>query len=412
MKYLKKKGFTTLLFSAILMVTITSCDLDDDNNVNPNNNEDPLYGFLAAVNDPDGRVNFLHTTTELGPDNSFDRETALELPGYSRFWAREQSKEFLIGQSEDMTITKWRINDDGEFEKGEIVSLQGEGVTWIGQRGAFVSDTEFYYIDNTQGQIIVINTEEMVIDRIIQLPPQLGEEYEGLYSVGLNGAYPVANGKLYITVTWSDYESITKDATGVAIVDLNSDQVTYAEDDRLAGGLLPVLTENGDLYISSGWITNYGQQLRKDGVKGGMLRIKAGETDFDPDFFIKFDKVGQDIVPSPVNNKAYIRVLDEGIMPWSGDKVAGDYFDNHWQVALIDLPTGDIEIVDEIPHLIWFGTMDMDGTKYIEQQVEIAGSDGDRVVQIKEASGNGKSFPSKIFECSSCAFIQEIARLR
>jgi len=412
MKNLKKAGMFSLLFIAIAMLSITSCNNDDD--VNPVDNGDgPLYGFLAAVNDPEGRVNFLHTTTELGPDNNFDRETALELPGYSRFWAREQSKEFLIGQSEDLTITKWRINDEGEFEKGEVVSLQGEGTTSILQRGAFVSDTEFYYIDFTQGQIIVINTDEMVIDRIIQLPPQLGPEYEGLFSVSINGDLPLANDKLYIPVGWTDYESTTKQATGVAIVDLNTDQVSYAEDDRLAGGgATAVLAENGDLYLSSSWITNYGQQLRENDIKGGMLRIKAGDTDFDPDFFIEFEKVGQDIVPSPVNNKAYIRVLDEQIMPWSGDKEAGDYFDNHWQVALIDLPTGDIELVDEIPHLVWFSTMDMDGKKYIEQQVQIEGSDGDRVVQIKEASGNGQSFPSKIFECSSCAFIQEIARLR
>jgi len=75
MNNLKKAGMFSLLFIAIAMLSITSCKKDDD--VNPVDNGDgPLYGFLAAVEDPDGRVNYLHTTSEIGPDVKFEASTA------------------------------------------------------------------------------------------------------------------------------------------------------------------------------------------------------------------------------------------------------------------------------------------------------------------------------------------------
>ena len=410
MMYIKN---TKYLFSmlTIALLTFTSCNQDDDEVAQIGNNEDALFGFLTAVEDPDGRVNFLHTTTELGPDVKFDPSVSLELPGYSRFWAQEKTGKFYIGQSEDLTVTKWHITEDTGFEKGQTVSFQGEGTQQISQTMAIVSETKAYYIDFSQGQLIVINPEEMVIDKVIPLPAQMAPVVDGLNIVFESGKYHIVNDRLFIPVGWTDRESTLRQATGLAVVNTNTDQVTYTEDDRVATAFNVVAMDNGDLYFGASWPVVYDQEGREIGRKGGLLRIKAGETTFDPGYYIEYPKVGADIVKSPVANKVYLRVLDEEKMAWSGDNLANDYFDNVWQVALLDVGTGEMETVEALPYLIWFNTFQMDDRLFVETQEEQGDAYNNRIVKINEVTPDGKNF-EQVYECSACRFIQEIARLR
>jgi len=283
MKNLKKTGICSLLLIAMAMLTITSCNNDDDD-INPTNanNEGPLYGFLAAVQDPDGRANFLHTTTELGPDVKFDPSESLELPGFSRFWAKEKTGGFFIGDGEELAISKWRITEDGEFEKGQTVSFQGEGTTWIFQRLAFASKTKAYYIDMTQTQLIVFNPEEMVIDKVIPLPPEMAPEVNGLSTTTISGEFHIVNDHLFIPVGWTDFDTQVKQSTGVAVVNINTDEVAYIEDNRAPVAFNVVRLDNDDLYFGTSWPVVYDEDMRQNNETGGVLRIKAGETTFDP----------------------------------------------------------------------------------------------------------------------------------
>ncbi|MCG8319889.1 MAG: hypothetical protein MI921_10335 [Cytophagales bacterium] len=110
-------------------------------------------------------------------------------------------------------------------------------------------------------------------------------------------------------------------------------------------------------------------------------------------------------------NKVYLRVLDEEKMAWPGDNLANDYFDNVWQVALLDVGTGEMETVEALPYLIWFNTFQMDDRLFVETQEEQGDAYNNRIVKINEVTPDGKNF-EQVYACSACRFIQEIARLR
>jgi len=400
------------LFAFVGLLFVAACDGNNGVTNTNTDNEEPIFGFLAAVQDPDGRANFLHTTTELGPDVKFEPSESLELPGFSRFWAKEKTGEFFIGDGEELAISKWRITEDGEFEKGQTVSFQGEGTTWIFQRLAFASETKAYYIDMTQTQLIVFNPEEMVIDKVIPLPPEMAPEVNGLSTTTFNGEFHIVNDHLFIPVGWTDFDTQVKQSTGVAVVNINTDEVTFIEDNRAPAAFNVVRLDNDDLYFGTSWPVVYDEDMRQNNETGGILRIKAGETTFDPDFFISTPEVMADIVESPVNNKVYVRTLDQSRLKWTNVEDASETFSNVWQVALLDVTTGDFEIVETLPHVQWFSTLKADGRLFASSEENIPNEpQSNRIVRIQEAGEDGKIF-TQVYKCDRCRFIQEIARLR
>lgn len=402
---------TMILGLSFAMVSLTACNDEDDSNLDLK--QGPLYGIMTAVENPDGRANYLHTVDELGPSVKFDPTVSLELPGYSRMWAKENSGEFLIGQSEDVTITKWQISEGEVFEKGSVVSLQGEGTDYITQTMTIVSETKAYYIDFTQGQLIVINPEGMIIEKVIPLPAQMAPEVDGLFTdFSSTSPYQIINDKLFIPVGWTDYDTKMKQATGLAVVDVNTDEITYTEDDRAPSAISTVKMDNGDLYFGTGWTIIYDAEGRELNRKGGILRVKAGETTFDPNYYVPYPEFAADIFQSPVDNRAYIRVLDETKLKWSEVQDASETFSNVWQPSLIDVTTGEIEVVESLPHVVWFRTKTTDGRIFTETQERIEEEpQNNRIVKLEEASADGKSF-QKVYECDRCRFIQEIVRLK
>ncbi|MFP4506151.1 MAG: hypothetical protein ACLFOZ_15650 [Cyclobacteriaceae bacterium] len=402
---------TSMLCLSLAMIMMTACNDDnDDSNISPS--EGPLYGFLVAVQDPDGRVNYVHTTGELGPDVKFDPSTSLEIPGFARFWAKEQTEEFFVGQDSDLTITKWGITEDGGFEEKQTVSLQGEGTTNIYFTMAIASDTKAYYIDFSQGQLIVLDLEGMVIDKVIPLPQEMAPMVGDLWTDFYSGEYHIVNDHLFIPVGWTDYDTKVKHATGLAVVNVNTDEITYVEDDRAPGAITVVKNDNEDLYFGTAWSMVYDAEGRQLDRKGGILRVRAGETTFDPDYFQPYPEVMADMFKSPINNKVYVRVLDESKLKWSEVQDPNETFDNVWQVALLDVITGEMDIVETLPHVQWFSTLKMDGREFIESQEAIENEPyNNRIVKLQEIGPDGKSF-SQIYGCDGCRFIQNVARLR
>ena len=111
----------------------------------------------------------------------------------------------------------------------------------------------------------------------------------------------VKDGKLYVTLSQT-YNSMMmgRDGMQVAIIDMETNTVESVTEDtergfayagRMGGtGGATFVDENGDLYVSA--VGSWGWE---PGQKSGFLRIKAGETEFDPDWEIDFSEYDLEI---------------------------------------------------------------------------------------------------------------------
>ncbi len=115
------------------------------------------------------------------------------------------------------------------------------------------------------------------------------------YAVGDNnpdaGAGICRDGKLFLALNQHITVMTVHDSAYVAVIDISTDNVdTVIIDTRvssigMAGHTTPFMNEDENIYFYSGVMT------ARNGLKEGMLRIKAGETKWDEDFFLSLQEL-------------------------------------------------------------------------------------------------------------------------
>lgn len=343
-QYTRQSGLL-LIAMMLLGITISSCDDNSVTNTDPDQKEE-LYAVYWRLDTPDGRTNYVSLVDDLTKNVEVDPAKALEVPGQSRFYAQPKSEYFITGNGEDLTFTKYNISDDdNSFVEGDKLSLANEGVTSLQARMVFLSDTKAYYVDNTQGQIIIVNPKKMEITGSFDLPKQFADGYKGFSTqLGFNG-YQLNNNRLSIPVGWVNFEAATHlDKTGLAVVDTQNDKVvSYSEDSRCALATEPAFMDNGDVYYGVSERYHFSKKARKNNNAGCILRKEAGASTFDQNYDpymmeqIKGKKIGLSLFNAPAQGHGYFRVLDTDKLKWSSDVEGIKYYDTVWNTYEIDL---------------------------------------------------------------------------
>lgn len=334
-----------LLVGAILSFMTLSCTEDPVKEIDKNQEGGDLYAIFYRVNAPDGRLHYTTLvdnlmTAEINP------ELAIETAGNARFFAPESNEYFTIGDPADFSFTRYDITEENEMIEGGKFSMTNEGVTDLQNRNLFLSETKAYYIDYTQGQIIVWNPESMSITKTFDLPEQLKDGYEGNWVTMPFYEFQIVNDRLYIPVGWMNWENETYvDKTGLAIVDLVNDAViSYSEDTRCPLAVMPAIMENGDAYYGTSYYLPYATTSRAKDDCGCILKVKAGADGFDqeyePNFMEQIEgySVGISLGKSPKENHGYVRVLDTEKLAWSTELDGSDYYGLVWHTYEINLP--------------------------------------------------------------------------
>ncbi|NGP87709.1 hypothetical protein [Fodinibius halophilus] len=341
----------SLLLIAIVMLgmTFSSCNSDSITN-SDSDNADDLYAVYWRLDTPDGRTNYVSLVDDL-MDGKVDASEALEISGQSRFYAQSRSGHFFTGNGEELTITRYNISEEGKsIEKSGKFSLANQGVTSLQARTVFLSDTKAYYIDNTQGQIVIWNPEKMEIIDSFDLPEEFADGYKGYSTqLGFNG-YQLNGNRLSIPVGWVNFSDATHlDKTGLAIVDTeNNEVISYTEDTRCALATEPAFMPNGDVYYGQSERYHFSKQARKKENAGCILRKEAGANQFDQDYDpymmdqIEGQKVGLSLFNSPKENHAYFRVLNTDKLEWSEDIEGINYYGIAWYTYEINLPKNEV----------------------------------------------------------------------
>lgn len=250
--------------------------------------EDPLYSVGSIVADPLSRTLFVQTVRELS--GTLDLSNAIEVPGNARHFA--YGGAVYIGLGEEPTIERYVPDETDALQVDARLSFQQYGITSIPPALAFVDDHKAYLIMHDALVAVIFDPTEMLILGEIDLSSLAKPD------LPLQTWFPTAHeNRVYFPARRVNEISFNIDPlVSVAILDTDNDTLlTVAEDDRCVSATRPIVGEDGNIYVMGDGRNGVVQtvtELRGEEVPPTcLLRILAGETTFDPDFFVDVSEI-------------------------------------------------------------------------------------------------------------------------
>jgi hypothetical protein len=244
--------------------------------------EDPLFLIQTRTFSNDSATGVLIPTTTL--DGPIDYSRALEQSGGGVLYAEAGQGAFLVGSGEEPVITRYQLDDNGRFIPGDSLSFANEGVIYLYAGSVlFVNEHKAYYIDLDQLQAISFDPTDMVILDTVSLA---GAEREGFFTSF--GSAVVRTDGIYFPGEWytdPDWDRVPSGSMLIRI-DTETDEVTMTSDPRCTSMLASLSTKAGDTYWFSDMFNTFARRGYGEdrGVPDCALRLKAGETTFDPNW--------------------------------------------------------------------------------------------------------------------------------
>ena len=284
--YMYIKLITRLLLSAATVALISGCG-DSSGDGGGDSIEDNDIVVSVRIDDTTGFVNLGSAVQSghIGNNNGTEINPSEGIYTY-------KGDVYTSGSMKDGYLKKYQVEGNTLTKVGEI----NTGEFTIPTSYTFVSDTKAYIALAGAGKMFIINPTTF---------EKTGEIDLSQYAIGEGDINPepadavVRDGKLYVALTQIDSFQ-TYACRGVAslvIIDIATDTVDkHITDDRTCGsGLLSpnngmVIDENGDIYVNN--TASFGYVA---GFEAGFLRIKNGESDFDPDFFFSINQMTTDV---------------------------------------------------------------------------------------------------------------------
>jgi hypothetical protein len=243
---------------------------------------------LTRVCDPESCQHYLNAFDELPADKRIDRSLGAESGNTQGVVFGDAA---YIFDRDDNSVTRWTIGEGLKLREGRTVSFQNAGVTdACAICNAFGDATHAYMVDSVGGVIVTWNPTSMEIVAVQNLPEAI------LSRDGLPAAFTwpkVVGGRVYMAASWSDYETNEVHGTAaVATFDATVDEpeVRVIEDDRcgVSSAVTPFADESGNVYVVGDWSSGLAQIGRTTPAPNPacLLRIRAGETRFDPDYYV------------------------------------------------------------------------------------------------------------------------------
>ncbi len=261
--FLNQIRICSLLFVAFFL--IVSCN-DDDPDMDPE--VTITYGMSLVSGAGDVSTTFIHGLEDLNI-SEIDNSNSTELSQFASIYS-DGSSVFTAGFGAPATMGKYVFNATGEAELNQEIIVPGSSsfsaVEIVDQENAYAT------VGGGLSRAVLFNPSEMRITGEIDL----SEAGEGLFYSDII----VRDNTLFIAL--NDFGS--SGTAKVAVVDLTTGTLDKViTDDRTATlfgtvvSAVMAMDDNGYIYIQGSGLFS--------GKPSGILRIKAGETSFDPDYF-------------------------------------------------------------------------------------------------------------------------------
>jgi hypothetical protein len=265
------------------------------------------FGYAVAVPELTGEI---------------DNRASIEQGGGGMIYAppTHSGSWFLLSEAEQPLLTRHRVTEANAFRPGATLSFGDYGVTSGYGVVAWVDDHQAYWVDGGERQIIRFDPTDMVIE---SATPIEGTERPG-FVTEFSGYPLVRSDGIWFTVRWrKDWEDEPVAPAGAMLVHVDpaTDAVTVTEDPRCTSLLVSHTTPDGDTYWFSDNYNTYARVLggADHGVPDCVLRVRAGERTFDPDWSLDLStRTGglpaDGVVGAGGSSIVWLSVYDEGLL--------------------------------------------------------------------------------------------------
>lgn len=199
---------------------------------------------------------------------------------------------YLFSRGEQPTVTRWTVEPDLSLEEQETVSFGNTGTTIFCEIcNVFGSPELAFHLDSSAGVLVSWNPTTMTIVDTSDIPESITGRLEGGYADVL---FPrVHDGRAFFNAGWSNSE-VPEVVETAAVVTFDVDDATpeleVIEDDRCGGtwAMAPFSDDDGNVYVMGDWNAGYYQIGILDPIQtpACLLRIPAGQSEFDPDYYV------------------------------------------------------------------------------------------------------------------------------
>jgi hypothetical protein len=305
---------------------------------------EPLYAIASTSFGPEGESSYVALVPSLRESTSIDYGSVLSLAGGASLFGQSGGRFFGLGKAEEPTITRFDVGADGVPVEAGTLSLLAYGLsnTWLDPGLVpILTETKAYVIDSSQMQVIVWDPSTMTVTGSFPLE---GVPLPGYEETLFEPDPTLRDGQLLIVAT-HNHGDVTAPVSTLIVLDVAADGLVEVARDERCGGLWDsVLDSRGDLYLATGvWDAAQNRTLG-DAISGApcLLRVNAGETHFDPDYFVEMSALTAGRTAGSLvggtGDRAFIKVLDEVGL---GD-IGAESFDEvwsgaHWQWWRIEL---------------------------------------------------------------------------
>jgi hypothetical protein len=275
-----------------------------------------------------------------------------------------------VTSSEAGTMTEVTFAPDGSARLGRVLSFAnlGIGSTSGGNVNYHVSPTKAYFVSQETLEVVVWNPEAMEL--VTTVP--LGLEPEPPFSDVVFHQQPIVVGDQLVLVS-SDYGDVPGPGSTVTVFDTASDRVvSSAREPRCQAILQSSVDAEGVRYFASSSYLAGLHFLVPDSVPAPcMLRMRAGETAFDPTWSRALDgdlgtRIWTGVSPA-ANGRVYVHGIAEDA-PAVAQATDAIEVSNAQPWAWYSIAGGDgAPIPTETPlaHPPLFGSMSLSGVAYV-----------------------------------------------
>ncbi|MEM7135760.1 MAG: hypothetical protein AAF500_04230 [Myxococcota bacterium] len=338
------------------------------------------YFLLTRVTLPTGRAMYASILPGLD-QGEVDLGEALELSGLSRVRAFDGKLYAFDGESG--VATRYTVSNEQGFAIDELedgsaarLSFTSFGISSFSNAVLFVDETQAFYFDTfSSSRVIEFNPTTMTLTD--SFPTDLIRP--GFDQTNIGSRVLTIDGHAVVSLSWTNSTNAGfVPAQAIGIVDLDDPtSLEIIEDGRCAG--------TSSLFIQDGYVyaigTNFGVLGASFGDPDGqpgpcVLRWEPGSDAFDPDYVFDIRaEAGHELLSGA-------RSGADGVLftkLYVGDTPANelDLFDllegPYWQIAAIDLTTGETELAADFPPTgSSGGTRLIDGTIYVVESIRDA----------------------------------------